>query len=69
MNKAPDPWRLHSIGGRGQFGRFVADVPYAGYFVEYTHDWHVRLALLLGVCIGACAILLRRIWQRSDADA
>jgi signal peptidase I len=69
MNRRPDPWRLHSVDGQGRFGRFVADVPYAGYVVEYTHDWRVRLALLGAACLGACTTLLRRIWRRSDVHA
>lgn len=69
MNKAPDPWRLHSINGQGHFGKFVADVPYVGYFVEYTHDWRARLALLLAACISAGVVLLRRIWEPRESNA
>jgi signal peptidase I len=67
MNRAPDPWKLRSMNGRGRVGKFVTAVPYAGYVVEYAHDRRVRLALLILFCAVAGAVLLRRIWSKSDA--
>jgi signal peptidase I len=67
MNKAPDPWQLRSVDGRGHVGKFVANVPYAGYVVEYAHDWRVRLILLITFCAAAAAVVLHRIWGRRDA--
>lgn len=63
MNSAPDPWRLRSLNGRGRVGKFVADVPYAGYLVEYAHDWRTKLCLLVALCLGGAVIVLRRIWR------
>jgi hypothetical protein len=67
MNKAPDPWQLRSVNGRGHVGKFVTAVPYAGYVVEYAHDWRVRLILLIVVCAVTGAAVLRRIWATPDA--
>jgi hypothetical protein len=69
MNKAPDPWRLRSVNGQGRVGRYLTDIPVAGYVVEYTHDWRVKL-LLLGVFLaGLAGMALRHIWRRSDAQS
>jgi len=67
MNKAPDPWQLRSVNGRGHVGKFVTAVPYAGYVVEYAHDWRVRLMLLIAFCAAGGAVVLRRIWAKADA--
>jgi signal peptidase I len=67
MNKAPDPWRLRSVNGNGRVGKFVTDIPYAGYVVEYAHDWRVRFSLLIAFCAVAATVALRRIWGRRDA--
>ncbi len=69
MNKAPDPWQLRSINGKGRVGRYVGDIPFAGYFVEYAHDWRIKLALLVALLLGVAGITLRHIWRRSDAAA
>lgn len=65
-NPEVDPWRLRSVDGRGRFGKLVADIPYAGYAVEYSRDWRVRLLMLALACAAALALALRRIWNRQE---
>jgi signal peptidase I len=69
MNKSPDPWRLRSVNGRGRVGRYVTDIPVAGYVVEYAHDWRVKLLLLVVFLAALAGMTLRHIWRRSDAHA
>ena len=64
-NPEVDPWRLRSVGGRGHFGKLEADIPYAGYAIEYSRDWRVRVLLLALVCAGALVAALRQIWRRA----
>jgi signal peptidase I len=66
-NRAPDPWRLRSVNGDGRVGKFVTDIPYAGYVVEYAHDWRVRLILMIAFCAVAATVVLTRIWGKRDA--
>jgi signal peptidase I len=69
MNKSPDPWRLRSVNGKGRVGRYVADIPAAGYVVEYAHDRRVKLFVLALFLASVAWITLRQIWRRSDAQA
>jgi signal peptidase I len=65
-NPEVDPWRLRSVNGRGRFGKLVADIPYAGYAVEYSRDWRIRLLMLALACAAGLALALRRIWNRRE---
>ncbi len=65
-NPEVDPWRLRSVNGRGRFGKLVADIPYAGYVIEYSRDWRVRLLLLVLASTAALVVALRRIWRRQE---
>jgi len=64
-NPEVDPWRLRSVDGQGHFGKLEADIPYAGYVIEYSRDWRVRVLLLALVCAGVLVAALRRIWRRA----
>jgi hypothetical protein len=53
------------VDGQGHFGKLEADIPYAGYVIEYSRDWRVRVLLLALVCAGVLVAALRRIWRRA----
>jgi signal peptidase len=63
-NPGPDPWQLKL---RGDVGRNIADIPYAGYVVLYAGRPQVRGALIAVLTLLLIAGALRAIWRPKRA--
>jgi signal peptidase len=64
-NEVDDPWL---IAQRGQMGRLVVDVPYAGYATRWLAQPEIRTGVVIVGAVLALLIILRRIWHDGPAE-